>query len=328
MTKYLNKEGKQNPSTATRNRQLATHNPQPETRNSISSITNMARSLGFAAVGFSRPERPLFFDQYCAWIAAGKQGGMSWLGRHLDLRENPASLLDGCQTVISLAYPYSSKKPGTPDGLTAARYTDPKKEDYHLRLRRVAKRLADSIVDLYPGNKTRICVDSAPIVERSFAFTSGIGFIGKNNMLIIPEYGSYVFLVEVLTTALLAYSGAKQLENQCGTCTRCMDACPSGALERPYHLDASKCLSYLTIEHLGAVDCETGGRMGNCFFGCDICQEVCPFNEGESLIDPSLPSTDEILDMGTKEFKERYGKTAFARAGLEKLKSNIRAARS
>ena len=222
----------------------------------------------------------------------------------------------------------STKKPGTPDGLTAARYTEPKKEDYHIRLRRVAKRLADSIVDLYPGNKTRICVDSAPIVERSFAFTSGIGFIGKNNMLIIPEYGSYVFLVEVLTTALLKYPDVEQLENQCGTCTRCMDACPSGALERPYYLDASKCLSYLTIEHQGAVDGETGGRMGNCFFGCDICQEVCPFNKDGSPIDPSLPSADELLDMGEQEFKDRYGKTAFARAGVEKLKSNIRAVRS
>jgi epoxyqueuosine reductase len=192
----------------------------------------------------------------------------------------------------------------------------------------MAKGLADSIVDLYPGNKTRICVDSAPIVERSFAFTSGIGFIGKNNMLIIPGYGSYVFLVEVLTTALLKYFDAERFENQCGTCTRCMDACPSGALERPYHLDASKCLSYLTIERQGAVDGETGGRMGNCFFGCDICQEVCPFNKGGSPIDPSLPATDELLDMGEKEFKDRYGKTAFARVGLEKLKSNIRAVRS
>jgi epoxyqueuosine reductase len=307
---------------------LVPRSMQPPADNSISSFIDTARGLGFVAVGFSRPQRPQFFDQYCAWIAAGKQGRMSWLGRHLDLRENPASLLEGCRTVITLAYPYPSKKPSTPDGFSAARYAEPKKADYHLRLRQMAKRLIGGILDLHPGSKARVCVDSAPIIERSFAYTSGIGFIGKNNMLIIPEFGSYVFLMEVLTTAFLSYPGAEQMENQCGTCTRCVDACPSGALKSPFLLDASKCLSYLTIEDRGAVDRETGGLMRNCFFGCDICQEVCPFNEGRSTSDLSLPSTDEILAMGEKDFIERFGKTSLARAGLEKLKSNIRAVRS
>ena len=293
----------------------------------ISLIIERAKSLGFIAVGFSRPERPLFFDKFCKWLVAGKQGNMSWLGSHLDLRENPTKLFEGCQTVIILAYPYISKKPSTPDGFTAARYTQPGEVDYHDRLKKLAGRLACSIVEWYPGCKTRICVDSAPILERSFAYASGIGFIGKNNMLVIPGYGSYVFLVEVLTTVFLDFPIPERMENQCGSCTRCIDACPGGALENPFSMDASKCLSYLTIEYKGILNSETGGKMGNCFFGCDVCQEVCPFNETKLSKDILLPSTDTILGMGAKDFKKTFGKTAFARAGLEKLKDNIRAIR-
>ena len=293
-----------------------------------SPVVEKAETLGFVAVGFSRPESPLFFDQFCSWIAAGKHGDMMWMERHKKLREHPVGLLDGCQTVISLAYPYSSKKPSTPDGFSAARYTEPKKADYHDRLRQLARTLADFVVECYPQSRTRICVDSAPILERSLAYASGIGFIGKNNMLIVPGYGSYVFLVEILTTAILPLSRHEPMENQCGSCSRCVECCPTGALEGPFSLDASKCLSYLTIEHRGALDPHTGGKMARCFFGCDICQEVCPLNEGGGSTELVLPSTDEILTMGTRDFEERFGKTAFARAGLEKMKGNIRAVRS
>ena len=250
---------------------------------------------------------------------------MAWLERYQELRQNPAGLLDGCQTVICLAYPYSPKKPCTPDGFTAARYTEPDKSDYHDRLRALAKMLARFIVDSYPGTRTRVCVDSAPILERSLAYASGMGFIGKNNMLIIPGYGSYVFLVEILTTAFLSLPKNESRENQCGSCTLCVDACPTGALEGPFSIDASKCLSYLTIEDHGAVDNDTGRKMGKCFFGCDVCQEVCPFNEGRSSFNPCIVSTEEILSMHAKDFEQKFGKTAFARSGLEKIKGNIRA---
>jgi len=118
------------------------------------------------------------------------------------------------------------------------------------------------------------------------------------------------------------------MENQCGSCTLCVEACPTGALEMPFSLNASKCLSYLTIEHSGEIDGKTAKKMRNCFFGCDVCQEVCPFNEETALGDISLPSTEEILGMKEMGFEERFGKTAFARAGLEKIKSSIRAIKS
>ena len=294
---------------------------------SLSSFIEKTQDSGFLAVGFSRPARPLFFDRFCAWVAAGKNGGMLWLKKHLDLREDPTRLLEDCQTIVTMAYPYSANKPHTPDGFTTARYSEPGKTDYHDRLRKLAQGLAKNLVEWFPGSRTRICIDSAPILERSYAYASGIGFIGKNNMLIIPGHGSYLFLAEILTTASLPFPESTPMQNRCGSCTRCIDACPSGALENPFLLDASRCLSYLTIEDHRTTSNETGKKMGKCFFGCDICQEVCPFNEKGLSEDPSLPSTDEILRMEQRDFREKFGGTALARPGLEKLKDNIRTIR-
>jgi len=291
-------------------------------------IIEEAATLGFVAVGFSPPGSPPFLDRFCDWIAARKYGEMTWIERHLELRKNPKMLLEDCRTIITLAYPYSSNKPCTSDGFSVARYTEPDKIDYHYRLRKLAKRIVQGIQKRYPKTRSRVCVDSAPILERSFAYTSGIGFIGKNNMLIIPGYGSYLFLVEILTTAFIKFPLAEPVDNQCGSCTRCVDACPTGALEKPYSINASRCLSYLTIEYKGAINSESTKKMGNCFFGCDICQEVCPFNKKEPTGEVLIPSTYEILNMGEDDFKERFGKTAFARAGLTKIKNNIRSLNS
>jgi epoxyqueuosine reductase len=284
--------------------------------------------LGFIAAGFSRPGTPLFFDRFRAWISEGKHADMAWMARNLDLRGNPSRLLEDCRTVITLAYPYSPRKPCTPEGLSAARYSEPRQIDYHGRLREKAKKLAKALRQQFPGTRTRVCVDSAPILERSFAHRSGIGFIGKNTLLIIPGHGSYLFLVEILTTAFLPLPEPALMENPCGSCTRCLDACPTGALEAPYLLNAAKCLSYRTIEEKKGVDRETGKKMENCFFGCDVCQEVCPLNKRDEPGEVILPPIDDMLNMDQDTFQETYGKTAFGRAGLSKIQGNIRAMRS
>lgn len=281
--------------------------------------------MGFVAVGFSHIGPPLFFDRFIAWISEGNQAGMEWLTRNLDIREDPSRLLEGCQTIVSLAFPYSPRKPCTPEGLSTARYSEPRKRDYHERLREKAGLLAARLRQEYSGSRTRVCVDSAPLLERSFAYQSGIGSIGKNTQLILPGYGSYIFLAEILTTVAIPFSRPHPLEDPCGSCTRCLDACPAGALEAPYRLNAAKCLSYRTIEQKEAVDRETGKKMGDCFFGCDVCQEVCPLNKKEESQEIVLPSLQTILAMDEKTFKQTYGNTAFARAGLGKIKSNIRA---
>lgn len=300
----------------------------PSNESFISTFVAGAKSLGFIAIGFSRPQKPLFFDEFCSWIAEGKHGEMTWMERNINLRADPQGLLGGCRTVISLAYPYSHRKPCTTDGYTASRYTEPTEGDYHDRLKKIAGKLVNRILEAFPKSKARICVDSAPILERSFAYASGIGFIGKNNMLIVPGYGSYLFLVEILTTAHLQFQRALPMENRCHSCNKCADACPTGALEKEFSLDASRCLSYLSIESGDDLNGRTGKLMGNCFFGCDVCQEVCPFNGEKTSKDFLLPSTDKILEMDERDFREKFGSTAFARAGLKKLKNNIKAVRS
>ncbi len=282
-----------------------------------------AGKLGFVAIGFSKLNRPVFFDRFCLWISSGKNGNMTWLNRNVAVREDPERLLHGCKTIVSLAYPYSSRKPGTPDGFTAARYTEPEKRDYHHRLRKLGKRIISFLKTIDPSSRSRVCVDSAPVLERSFAYTSGIGFIGKNNMLIVPGVGSYVFLAEILTTISIDCLDTSPMESRCGSCTRCIDVCPAGALESPYSIDAKKCLSYLTIENNDALSPETAGKMGNCFLGCDVCQEVCPFNRDSSSVDVILPSAREILCMDSEEFRVRFGKTAFGYAGLDKIRRNL-----
>jgi epoxyqueuosine reductase len=291
----------------------------------LSSLIEKARDSGFLAVGFSKPDKPLYFDNFSSWISDHKHGDMSWLERNIELREDPSRLLQGCQTIISLAYPYPFKKPSTPDGFTVSRYSQPLEDDYHYRLKTLCGIIVDMIKEMDSVSINRIFVDSAPILERSFAYSGGMGFIGKNNMFIIPGYGSFFYLAEILTTTHFDLSPTDLMENQCGSCTLCIDSCPTGALEKPFYLDASKCLSYLTIEYKGAVNRKNGRIMGDCFFGCDRCQEVCPFNRGEASRQISLLSTDEWLTMEEDDFQDRFGNTTFSRAGLEKIKTNIRA---
>ncbi|MGE5838374.1 MAG: epoxyqueuosine reductase, partial [Deltaproteobacteria bacterium] len=173
-----------------------------------------------------------------------------------------------------------------------------------------------------------ICVDSSPILEKSVAWQSGLGFIGKNTLLVIPGYGSYLFLVEILTNAPLQFSLVEPMPDQCGACTACMEACPTGALEEPYHVNARKCLAYLTIEHKGDIRPELGPGMKRCFLGCDQCQEACPHNKRALMPGVTMPASDALLDMGEEDFKKRFGRTSLARPGMDKIKSNLRAARS
>jgi len=286
-------------------------------------FTDKAKKLGFIAVGFSKPTTPLHFDFFCRWLKEIEIGNINYLKRNIDIRRDPPRLLEGLKTIISIAYPYPLSKPSTPDGYTTSRYSTPREQDYHLRLRRLGKQLCTFITEIFPESINRVCVDSAPILERSFAVMSGIGFIGKNNMLIVPGYGSYCFLVEILTTAQFSIPSFEGPENRCGSCTKCIDRCPTGALKAPFYIDVSKCLSYLTIESKDNIDKEAAGKMGNTFFGCDVCQEVCPFNKSDLPI-VSIPTTDAILSMTEIDFKKIFGKTAFERVGLEKLKRNIK----
>jgi epoxyqueuosine reductase len=283
-----------------------------------------AFELGFIAIGFSGPVRPLFFDEFTEWVRSGRNAGMLWMKRNMAIREDPSRLLRGCKTVISLAYPYPAEKPATEDGYTLARYSTPLQDDYHMRVKAKCRELSDYIKEIYKDCTTRVLVDSAPILERSFAYSSGIGFFGKNNMLIIPGHGSYFYLAEILTTAMAEYSATAPNPDLCGSCTACIDACPTGALKGTHDFDASHCLSYLTIESEELVKPPMGKFMKRCILGCDICQEVCPFNNNKPAI-KCMPSVKDFMDMTDDEFTRIYGRTALARPGLKRIRSNIKA---
>ncbi len=286
-------------------------------------IISKARELGFIAAGFSHVSRPLFIDEFKNQINTGKNADMAWLERNMHIREDPSKLLEDAKTIISLAYPYPCEKPATPDGYTVSRYSRPDRDDYHLHLRNLCSEVVKVITERSPENRSRICVDSAPLLERSFGFSAGIGFIGKNNMLIIPGYGSYFFLAEIITTYTVDFIESVPVENLCGECTMCIDACPTGALEGPFLLDAGKCLSYLTIESGNSIDASKGEQMGDCFLGCDRCQEVCPFNTEAEKRQICMPSISGFLDMSDEEFRKVFGRTALARPGLKKIQENI-----
>ncbi len=286
-------------------------------------IKEEAERLGFIKVGFLRPKRPVFFDYFLNWLKEGRNADMHWLERYVEIRADPERILPGCRTIICLAYPYSKKVHSTLEGLFAARYSEPMKEDYHLRIKRLGKRIGNIIKKADPESKIRICVDSAPILERSLAYMAGIGFIGKNNMLIVPGYGSYVFLSEIFTTTYIEFPEKEPIEQNCNICENCLNACPTGALYAPYRFDSRLCMSYLTIEYSGEIKKGLAKKLYPFFLGCDRCQEVCPFNPKEEK-EVCLPSAKEFIDMDEEEFKRRFGRTALSRAGIKKIKRNLR----
>lgn len=243
-------------------------------------IKNKAKELGFDACGIaevaSADTEALFFDR---WIAEGCHAGMKYMENYRDIRLDPAGLVEGARSVISVAlnyYPPQKQSPGSP---RISYYAYGK--DYHIVVKDKLRQLWEYITSLVSVLDStlpaaRLFTDSAPILERYWAWKAGLGWIGKNTNLIISGKGSFFFLGEIVTTLELDYDTPQK--NRCGACRRCLDACPTGALERPGHLNANKCISYLTIEHKGDIPSEQASRLGDRLYGCDTCQEVCPWN--------------------------------------------------
>lgn len=243
-------------------------------------IKNKAKELGFDACGIaevaSADTEALFFDR---WIAEGCHAGMKYMENYRDIRLDPAGLVEGARSVISVALNYYPPQKQSPDSPRISYYAYGK--DYHIVVKDKLRQLWEYITSLIPVldstlSAARLFTDSAPILERYWAWKAGLGWIGKNTNLIIPGKGSFFFLGEIVTTLELDYDTPQK--NRCGACRRCLDACPTGALERPGRLNANKCISYLTIEHKGDIPSEQASRLGDRLYGCDTCQEVCPWN--------------------------------------------------
>jgi len=294
-------------------------------------IKAKAAELGIDKLGFSRVV-PLTEDRahFLDWLHRGYHGEMAWLAREPEKRIDPELIFPEANTVISAAVnyytPWSHERTGK-----ISRYAWG--DDYHDVVKEKLRALLDWIVDSDPNVQGKVCVDTAPVMEKALAHRSGLGWVGKHSNVITKEYGSWVFLGEILLNMELEYDGP--MADHCGTCTACVDACPTDAIVEPYIVDSTKCISYATIELRSDDLPETiSANLNGWLYGCDICQDVCPWNRFEKPTDETrfAPRRDETsLDLDMVEsllpetYTERFRKSAMKRTKLAGLKRNARA---
>lgn len=293
-----------------------------------------ALRLGFDLAGVCRAVAPPGIERFRQWLAAGHAGGMSYMADRAGAYEHPRRLLAGARSVLMLGVNYRTEEPALP-GVGQARISRYAwgAVDYHDYVRQRLHALADFHRVLNPAAEVRGVVDTAPLLEREFAQMAGLGWIGKNTMLINRRWGSWIFLAALLTSEEL--DADQPLDNaRCETCRACLDACPTGALVGPYQLDARRCLSYLTIEHQGPMSEELRPRPGGRLFGCDACQEACPWNRRTPAATGSALSAFEpapngnpielaaLLAMDEAAFRATFRKTPLWRARRDGVLAN------
>ena len=293
-----------------------------------------AESLGFAAIGFSSVFPVPGLERYQDWIANGQQAGMYYLAgqRALEARSNPRRLLPSCQTVVSLLSCYpppgelrSERVPGGDTATIAAYALLP---DYHEVLMERLEQLAGLINELAgSGVETYACVDSAPILEKGYAQKAGLGWIGRNSLLLHPDFGSFTFISELLVSLALESDPPFEADG-CGECQLCVRACPTQAILPNRTIDARRCLSYLTIENRAEIPVEFRKAVGNRVFGCDQCQIVCPVNkkarlELKTTVIEEYPDLAESFWLTAEEFKLKYRNTPVWRAKYSGFRRNL-----
>ncbi len=296
-----------------------------------SQIKDKANQLGFSLVGIAPAARPDTIDFLHQWLSDGHAGEMGYMARRKDAYGHPRGVLPDVSSLILVGLNYfhgESNSTGTGVG-RIAKYAAGS-ADYHDLIRSKLKSLAAVLHEASPGCRSRVIVDTAPLLERDFARIAGLGWFGKNTMLINKQEGSYFFLGGILTDVELP-PDQPHLTDHCGTCTRCLEACPTDAFEAPYELNARKCISYLTIELRGQpIPAPLRSGMEDWLFGCDICQDVCPWNRKATNTEESglLPDISSVRDAASflliteEEFKSRYKRTPFSRPNREGMARN------
>jgi epoxyqueuosine reductase len=307
-----------------------------------------ANRLGFDLVGIAPAATPPGYPSFLDWLAKGYAGEMSYMERRKDAYAHPSGVLPAVKSVVMLGMNYSVKSGGRePSGerqpTTNSQLSTLNSQlnariaqyargsvDYHDLIRDRLKRLANFLHERVPECKTRGVVDTAPLLERDFARLAGLGWFGKNTLLINKRAGSFLFLAGLLTDVVFDYDEPHEKQH-CGTCTRCLDACPTDAFPAPGVLDATKCISYLTIELKGPIPEPLRAGIGDWLFGCDICQDVCPWNrKAQPTVEPAFqPQSDlspadaaAILRMSRDEFTARFKGTPLFRPGYAGLLRN------
>jgi epoxyqueuosine reductase len=291
-----------------------------------------ARALGFDLAGIA-PAEPSRYRAYLRqWLNDGHAGGMDYLARRFEERADVGEYLPGAASVICVAVTYyiplaEVPPEDRPRHARIARYA--LGDDYHETIKSRLRALADWLRDRFPEATTRACVDTAPVMEKELSARAGVGWIGKNTCIINAQAGSWLLLGEVVTT--LALPADTPALDRCGTCRRCIDACPTGALTDPYQMDARRCISYLNIEHRPPIDAQFHDMLGEWLYGCDICQDVCPYNRRpleatDPAFTPRFPTgtidVDRVMDWTADEYAQTLRHSAMKRVKLPVLQRN------
>ena len=310
---------------------IATDSPE----NLLDTIRGWGGDLGFQALGFTGIDLNQHSEYLDKWLKAGYHGEMAWMARHGDKRSRPEALIPGTCTVITARMDYlpEGADPTTilaqSDKAYISRYALGR--DYHKLIRSRLAKLAKKIETHLGGGHYRAFVDSAPVLERALAENAGLGWIGKNTMLLNDKAGSWFFLGEIYTDIPLPKDPPKTVEH-CGSCRACLDACPTGAFVDPWVLDARKCISYLTIEYDGVIPEDLRPAMGNRIYGCDDCQLVCPWNKfAQATSEPDFSPRHQLDAVDLLEcfawdeatFLERTEGSAIRRIGFERWRRNV-----
>ncbi|UOQ53211.1 tRNA epoxyqueuosine(34) reductase QueG [Hymenobacter cellulosivorans] len=297
-------------------------------------IKRRAAELGFMYCGISKAE---FLEEEAPrlenWLNQQMNGKMAYMANHFDKRLDPRLLVDGAKSVISLLLNYypapEDQQPADEDTLKISKYAYGR--DYHFVIKDKLKELLHDMQQEIGEVGGRVFVDSAPVMDKVWAKKSGLGWVGKNSNLITPGVGSFYFIAELIVDVELDYDGP--IKDYCGTCTKCVDACPTDAITNPYVVDGSKCISYFTIELKDQIPQEVAGKFGNWVFGCDICQDVCPWNrfakphqEPQFRPHAQLPhlKANDWQEITHELFSELFRQSAVKRTGYAGLTRNIR----
>ncbi|HEX4960880.1 MAG TPA: tRNA epoxyqueuosine(34) reductase QueG [Thermoanaerobaculia bacterium] len=299
-------------------------------------LKSWALEAGFDRAGIAELGPLEHGDALLRWLDRGDQAGMEYLGRRLEARLDPSRIFPGARNVLCVALQYhpldreDGERQPEPRGdlwRRVARYA--RGEDYHEVMGERLRALETRVHEAFPGCETRRYVDTGPVLERELAARAGLGAVGKNTMLLHPEGGSWFLLGELFLSLDLAPD--QPLTDLCGSCTLCLDACPTGALPEPYRLDSNRCISYWTIEHRGPLPTETRRMVGAWVFGCDVCQEVCPWNaEPAGAVHPEMElpagraelTLERLLRLPREEYVERFRRSPMKRAKLAGLQRN------
>jgi epoxyqueuosine reductase len=303
----------------------------PSIREISDVISTEALRLGFTGCGFARAEAlPNDAQRLKAWLDGGYHAGMGYMANHFEKRTDPTKLVEGARSVVSLLYNYyTDKVQKDPAAPVLSKYAYG--TDYHFVMKEKMNQLFDFIKSNFGAVEGRVFVDSAPVLDRAWAKKAGLGWIGKNSHLISKKAGSFVFIGEVILNLELEYNLIPE-GDFCGSCNRCIEACPTDAILSNRTLDAGRCISYLTIENKGPITMDLKGALSNRVFGCDICQDVCPWNRKsqnhhEAAFEPSVKllemTQEEWMEMDRDTYNTLFRDSPVKRTGYPKIKETL-----